>query len=136
MDDYQQPDNQQPAAPESETPGAETPTGTKRLHRSIDQRMLLGVCGGLAEYFETDATLVRILFLLLALVGGGGVVLYAALAIIMPSEDKLDAHPREAARATVDEAVESVNQAVGQASAWVREKTGRSSSSSSGPGTE
>jgi phage shock protein PspC (stress-responsive transcriptional regulator) len=128
MDDYQQPDNQQPAAPESETPGAETPTGTKRLHRSIDQRMLLGVCGGLAEYFETDATLVRILFLLLALVGGGGVVLYAALAIIMPSEDKLDAHPREAARATVDEAVESVNQAVGQASAWVREKTGRSSS--------
>jgi phage shock protein PspC (stress-responsive transcriptional regulator) len=136
MDDYQQPDNQQPAAPESETPGAETPTGTKRLHRSIDQRMLLGVCGGLAEYFETDATLVRIVFLLLALVGGGGVVLYAALAIIMPSEDKLDAHPREAARATVDEAVESVNQAVGQASAWVREKTGRSSSSSSGPGTE
>jgi phage shock protein PspC (stress-responsive transcriptional regulator) len=91
--------------------------------------MLLGVCGGLAEYFETDATLVRVIFLLLALVGGGGVIVYVALAIVMPSEEQLDAHPREAVRATVDEAVESVNQAVNQATTWVRDKTGRSRSS-------
>jgi phage shock protein PspC (stress-responsive transcriptional regulator) len=125
MDDYQHQSGEQAEPGEAESP----PSGPKRLYRSADQRMLLGVCGGLAEYFETDATLVRVIFLLLALVGGGGVVLYAALAIIMPSEDKLDAHPREAARATVDEAVESVNQAVNQATSWVRDKTSRSRSS-------
>jgi phage shock protein PspC (stress-responsive transcriptional regulator) len=126
MDDYQHQSDEQTQPDGAESP----PSGPKRLYRSADQRMLLGVCGGLAEYFETDATLVRVIFLLLALVGGGGVIVYIALAIVMPSEETLDAHPREAARATVDEAVASVNQAVSQATTWVREKTGRGSSSS------
>src|SRR5215211_2619586 len=45
-----------------------------------------GVWGGLAEYFNLDATLIRVLFVVLAVLGGSGVVLYIALWIIVPRE--------------------------------------------------
>jgi phage shock protein C len=102
--------------------------GPKRLYRSSDQRMLIGVCGGLAEYFDIDPTIVRILFILLIFAGFSGPLLYIALAIIMPSEDKLETHPREAARSTVDEAVQGVSNVVNQVSDWVRSKTSKSTS--------
>ena len=44
----------------------------KRLYRSKRQRMLGGIAGGLAEYLNTDPTLIRLLFVLLALPGGAG----------------------------------------------------------------
>ncbi|MEZ4523708.1 MAG: PspC domain-containing protein [Thermomicrobiales bacterium] len=47
----------------------------KRLQRSEDQRILLGVCGGLANYFDFDPTIVRIAFVLLAVFGGSGLLL-------------------------------------------------------------
>jgi phage shock protein C len=40
----------------------------KRLYRSFDQRMIGGVCGGLAEYFDVDVSLVRLIFVAIALV--------------------------------------------------------------------
>jgi phage shock protein C len=43
---------------------------TRRLYRSRTNRKLAGVCGGLAQYFNTDATLIRVLFVVLALLGG------------------------------------------------------------------
>mgnify|MGYP001814888454 CR=1 FL=1 len=57
----------------------------KQLMRSND-RMVAGVAGGLAEYFDIDPTLVRILFVLLTLFGGGGlgILTYIVLWIIMP----------------------------------------------------
>ena len=57
----------------------------KQLMRSED-RMVAGVAGGLAEYFDIDPTLVRILFVLLTLLGGGGlgIITYIVLWIIMP----------------------------------------------------
>ena len=60
----------------------------KTLARSRTDRRVFGVAGGLAEYFGIDATLVRILFVLLALSGGPGVVLYIVLAFVMPVEPK------------------------------------------------
>lgn len=57
---------------------------TKRLYRSRQDRSLAGVCGGIAEYFEVDPTLVRILFVVFALAGGPGLLLYGILWIIMP----------------------------------------------------
>ncbi|MDD5098230.1 MAG: PspC domain-containing protein, partial [Candidatus Pacebacteria bacterium] len=48
----------------------------KRHYRSKDNRMIFGVCGGLGEYFEIDPLIVRILFILLSLTGGTGIVLY------------------------------------------------------------
>ncbi len=56
----------------------------RRLYRSNTEKMLFGVAGGLAEYFEIDPTVVRVLFVLAALLNGVGIVLYLALAIIMP----------------------------------------------------
>ena len=58
----------------------------RRLHRSNEDRWLLGVCGGLAEYFNVDATLVRVLFVLFSFAVGGGIFLYLILWIIMPLE--------------------------------------------------
>jgi phage shock protein C len=49
-------------------------------------RWLVCVCGGLAEYFNLDATLIRILFVVLAVVGGSGLVLYVAMWIIVSKE--------------------------------------------------
>ena len=59
---------------------------TRRLYRSRTDRKLAGVCGGLAQYFNIDATLIRVLFVLLAVLGGSGLVLYLAMWIIVPKE--------------------------------------------------
>jgi phage shock protein PspC (stress-responsive transcriptional regulator) len=61
----------------------------KRLTRSKTNRMLFGVCGGLGKYFGIDPTLVRLGFVLLALLDGIGIVIYIILAIIMPQEDSV-----------------------------------------------
>ena len=57
----------------------------KKLYRSATNRMIWGVCGGLADYFDIDPVLVRIIFVALALASGVGVFLYIILAIVMPS---------------------------------------------------
>lgn len=59
---------------------------TKKLYRSRTQRNIAGVCGGLAEYFNIDVTLVRILFVVLTLTGGPGLLAYIILWLIMPEE--------------------------------------------------
>ena len=60
----------------------------RKLYRSRSQRMLAGVCGGLAEYFSLDATLIRVLFLVLAVVGGSGLVIYVVMWVIVPDASK------------------------------------------------
>jgi phage shock protein C len=59
---------------------------TRKLYRSRTDRKLAGVCGGLAQYFNLDATLIRVLFVALAVLGGTGLVLYVAMWIIVPNE--------------------------------------------------
>ena len=59
---------------------------SKRLHRSRDEKMLGGVCGGLGEHFGIDPTVVRLLFVLTALYTGIGLFAYLALWILMPLE--------------------------------------------------
>ncbi len=59
---------------------------SRKLYRSKSNRQIAGVCGGLAEYFNVDATLIRVLFVLLAVLGGSGLVLYVAMWIIVPKE--------------------------------------------------
>ena len=54
----------------------------KRYYRSKSDRVFAGVCGGLAEYFVIDPLLIRLLFVILALVGGGGVLIYIILWIV------------------------------------------------------
>jgi phage shock protein C len=58
----------------------------RRLYRSLSQRMIGGVCGGLGEYLAIDPTLIRVLFVLAALFGGHGILLYLILLILVPVE--------------------------------------------------
>jgi phage shock protein C len=58
----------------------------RKLYRSRTDRKLAGVCGGLAQYFKLDATLIRVLFVLLTVLGGSGLLIYLAMWIIVPSE--------------------------------------------------
>ena len=58
----------------------------KRLYKSEDNRVLCGVCGGLGEYIGLDPTVVRILWVILSLAAGGGIILYIIAAILIPSE--------------------------------------------------
>jgi phage shock protein PspC (stress-responsive transcriptional regulator) len=60
-----------------------------RLERSNTNRVIAGVCGGIAEYLAIDATLVRVVFIGLTIFGGIGLLLYVALLILMP----LPGHP-------------------------------------------
>jgi phage shock protein C len=59
---------------------------TRKLYRSRTDRKLAGVCGGLAQYFNADVTLIRVLFVVLALLGGPGLVIYLVLWILVPEE--------------------------------------------------
>ena len=58
----------------------------KKLYRSESNRMIAGVCGGLAEYFNIDPTIVRLGAVVLSLAAGGGVLAYIIAAIIIPKD--------------------------------------------------
>ncbi len=58
----------------------------KKLYRSRKDKMIGGVAGGLAEYFEVDPTLVRIIFIVTLFLGGSGVLAYIILWIVVPEE--------------------------------------------------
>jgi phage shock protein C len=69
----------------------------RRLYRCRDNRRLAGVAAGLAEFFDLDPTLVRVLWFLSIFVGGLGVLLYIGMAIIVPLEPlSAEAAAREA----------------------------------------
>jgi phage shock protein C len=65
---------------------------TKRLYRSRTDVMLGGVCGGLAKYLNVDPTIIRLVFLLLLFLGGGGFWIYLVLWIIAPVEPLPDSN--------------------------------------------
>ena len=58
----------------------------KKLFRSRSERWLAGVCGGIGDYFNIDATVIRILFILFGLVFGSGLLFYIILWILIPLE--------------------------------------------------
>lgn len=61
----------------------------KKLYRTEDNKMLAGVCGGVAEYFNLDPTLVRVLWVAVSLFAGAGVILYIIMAIIVPVKSQV-----------------------------------------------
>ena len=56
----------------------------KRLYKSNQNKMIDGVCGGIAEYFGVDPTVVRLIWALFSLMGGSGILAYIIAAIIIP----------------------------------------------------
>lgn len=72
----------------------------KKLTRSKTDRKILGVCGGIAEYFDIDSTLVRIGWILITLFHGLGVLAYLICALAMPErsdiiEAEVKSEPKE-----------------------------------------
>jgi phage shock protein C len=61
----------------------------KKLYRSRKERMIAGVCGGLAEHFGIDPTWVRLIFILFFFAGGATFLLYLILWLIVPLEDSV-----------------------------------------------
>lgn len=58
----------------------------KKLYRSTRNKMIGGVCGGIAEYFEVDPTLIRLAFVLIVFAGGAGILAYIIMWIVVPTE--------------------------------------------------
>ncbi len=61
-------------------------TEKKKLYRSRTDSMIAGVCGGLADFFDLDATLIRLVFVVAAILGGHGVLAYLICLILIPLE--------------------------------------------------
>lgn len=59
----------------------------KKLYRSDENKMLAGGCGGIAEYFGVDPTLIRLAWVVFSLLGGSGLLAYILAAIIIPRDD-------------------------------------------------
>ncbi|MGZ4280051.1 MAG: PspC domain-containing protein [Solirubrobacteraceae bacterium] len=86
-----------PEDPTAEQPTAQTPPPTteqpttaapppRRLYRSRDDRVIAGVCGGIARYFNIDPVLVRVGAVALAFLGGAGLLAYVAAVLLIPKE--------------------------------------------------
>jgi phage shock protein C len=58
----------------------------KKLYRSKDERMIWGICGGLAKYFNVDPTIVRVVAVLTIVFGGWGILAYIILRFVVPLE--------------------------------------------------
>jgi phage shock protein C len=63
--------------------------GRRKLMRSRTNRKVAGVCAGFAEYFDLDVTVVRVVWLIVAFFGGGGVLAYFIAWIVMPEEPEV-----------------------------------------------
>jgi len=73
------------------TPSPSPSNPIRRLSRSRDERMLAGVCGGIARHLGIDPVLVRIATVVLATMGGAGIVAYAAAWLLVPNDEAKDA---------------------------------------------
>jgi len=58
----------------------------KKLYKTEDNKMICGVCNGVAEYFNADPSIIRLLWALFALCAGSGLVLYIIAAVILPDK--------------------------------------------------
>jgi phage shock protein C len=61
----------------------------KKLKRSKKEKMIAGICGGIAEYFEVDPTIVRVIYVLVSIfsIAFPGILVYIILWIIIPEQD-------------------------------------------------
>src|SRR5271157_1426381 len=81
-----------------------------RLYRSGKDRMIWGVCGGLAQYFDIDPSIVRLIFILAIFCGGLGIVAYIILAIVVPREGSQAGEPSQTIKENVQEIKDTTQQ--------------------------
>jgi phage shock protein C len=101
-----------------------TTSKTKKLYRSESDRMLAGVAGGLADYFEIDSTIVRLIFITLSLIGGSGLLAYFILWVVVPSKSS-------AKKTDTDTVSENINEIKEKAKSLTKHTSVKNSSSPS-----
>jgi phage shock protein C len=79
----------------------------KRLYRSRTDRMIWGVCGGLARYFNMDPAIVRVIAVLSIFANGLGIIAYIIMAIVVPLEGSKAETPEKTVRENVEEMKET-----------------------------
>jgi phage shock protein PspC (stress-responsive transcriptional regulator) len=108
-----------------------------RLYRSSTDKMVFGVCGGLADYFNVDSVLVRIAFVVLTLAWGAGLLFYLLLAILVPKQESTVAEPgdvmRENLQTIATEATEAGRRGVDTVSSAFRRESSDQSEPSDSP---
>lgn len=82
----------------------------KKLYRSRSDRMLWGVCGGLAKYFGMDPAVIRIIAVLTIFVNGLGILAYIIMAIVVPLEGSKAAEPKATIKENVEEMKETAEE--------------------------
>jgi len=75
----------------------------RKFYRSQTDEMLGGVCGGLGEYFDIDSNLVRLVFVVLSIANGIGILLYLAIWLIVPQAEAAKSSAKEQIRAGAEE---------------------------------
>ncbi|MEE8413198.1 MAG: PspC domain-containing protein [Dehalococcoidales bacterium] len=82
----------------------------KRLYRSRDERVIWGVCGGLAEYFDIDPVIVRVITVVLALASGAGIIAYIILAIVLPLKNSKAIEPKDVVKENIEDLKQSASE--------------------------
>jgi phage shock protein C len=80
----------------------------KRLYRSKKNEVIAGVCGGIGEYFDVDPTIIRIIFIILTIWGGVGVILYIIGMLVIPYQGQEAKESRDEAKEKIKEAGKKV----------------------------
>jgi phage shock protein PspC (stress-responsive transcriptional regulator) len=96
---------------------------TTKLVRSRTDYMLGGVCGGLGKYFKIDPVFIRLIFLLITLAGGSGVLIYFILWIVMPREDTLETQQTNLDGAELGRRANLMGQEIGQVASQPSSRT-------------
>lgn len=80
-----------------------SPPPPKRIYRSETDRVIAGVAAGLAEYLAIDPVVVRLLFLVITISGGAGVIIYIFLWIFLPTKSNLHSSAEESIKLNAEE---------------------------------
>jgi phage shock protein PspC (stress-responsive transcriptional regulator) len=80
----------------------------KKLYRSETDKIIAGVCGGIAEYLNIDSAIIRIIFILASISEGFGLMLYIILWVVLPTKENIDKKPDEVIQENTEEIKENV----------------------------
>jgi phage shock protein PspC (stress-responsive transcriptional regulator) len=91
----------------------------RKLYRSRTNRMIFGVCGGLGEYLDVDPTIIRVAFVVLALMSGIGILAYLVMAVLIPLQGSQAGEPKESGE-TIQKTVEEMKRSATELGQEVR----------------
>ncbi len=98
---------------------------SKMLSRSESDRMIAGVCGGIANYFDIDSSVVRLLFVCIILLGGSGLLAYFILWLVLPSESDKNKEMEQVMKKNSTE-LKTAAESVAKEAKEVTQKSGKS----------